>query len=162
MRTLNALFILVLVGVLCSGYFVQFDFHEQPCPLCMLQRLSMIGVASGLLLNLRFGIRPAHYGISLLSALLGAAVAVRQISYHICPNFPAFEKPIFGLNLYTWGFIVFACSIFAIAVLQILNRYSEEKPLSRFEKLAYLALFLVALANAITTYLECGLTPCAA
>ncbi len=164
LRFLNALFILVLCGVLFGGFFVQFDFHEQPCPFCMLQRLSMIGVACGPVLNLRYGIRPFHYGMSLLASIFGAAVAVRQVAYHVCPTFPVFDKPVFGLYLYTWGLIVFVCSILAISLLLLFHKKEDEASvkMNLFEKFTLLFILILALANMITTVQECGLSPCAA
>lgn len=164
-KNLNALFILTLSGVLLAAYSVQFLKHEQPCPLCMLQRLGMIGVASGLLLNLKFGIRPIHYGLSLLSAIFGGGVALRQICLHICPGDPKFGKPILDLSLYTWSFITFSCSIFVIALLLFLYR-SQTEPTSSVKmnilaKFSFAIIFLITLGNMVTTLLECGLSSCA-
>ncbi len=162
-RFLNALFILVLCGVLCNGYVIQFYFHEQPCPFCMLQRLSMMGVACGPALNLRFGIRPLHYGMSLLASLFGAAVGLRQIAYHVCPSFATYEWSVLGFYIFTWGFIVFVCSMIAISLFLLLYK-KDELPvkMNLFEKFVILFILILALANAITTFQECGLTACAA
>lgn len=161
---LNSLFPIVLAGVILSAYYIQFFKHEDPCPLCMLQRLAMIGVAIGPLLNLRFGISTAHYGISLISAVFGKAVALRQICLHICPDFPAFGIPIFGFSLYTWSFIVFGCSIFTIAIMLILHRPSvdflEKRKVGLLGILAFTLIFIVAFADIITTLQQCGLSAC--
>ncbi len=163
-RTLNALFVLVLGGVLIGGYMVQFLLHEQPCPLCMLQRLAMLGIACGPLLNLRFGMKPIHYGFSILCALFGDSVSLRHIALHICPGFPKFGEPIWGLSLYSWAFLVFACSLFAIAILLMMHtREIEEREhtgLNRLEKSAFALIVFLALANATTTFLSCGFGPC--
>lgn len=160
----NAILILILCGVLFGGFFVQFFKHEQPCPLCLLQRLGMIGVAIGAALNLRFGIDPKHYAFSLLSCLVGSSVALRQITLHVCPNFPVSEvAPVLGLSLYTWSFIVFFCSVLSIALLLFLYdiRHQEKVPMNWLAKTALIALFLLIAGNVITTYLICGLGPCA-
>lgn len=163
-RSLNTIWIFIICGVLLAGYSVQFLKHELPCPLCLLQRLSMIGVAIGPLLNLRFGTSPSHYTISILSALFGGFVSLRQISLHICPGFPTFGEPVLGLELYTWALIVFACSILASAILLFLYSASSQYPqrikMNVWENTAFCFVLLVTAANVVTTLQECGLSAC--
>jgi hypothetical protein len=163
-RILNILWLFVLCGVLLSGYGYQLIKHEEPCPLCLLQRLGMIGVSIGILLNLRFGIRPEHYGLSILSALLGRIVSLRQISLHVCPEFPTFGSPVLGYDLYVWAFIVFTCSVFAAATLLIIYGFSRHKEISPvwgfWEKLSFTLVALLTGANIITTWLDCGFSAC--
>ncbi len=162
-RGLNALMAIVISFVLLSAYYVQFVLEEEPCCLCMLQRLGMISVACGNLLNLRFGIRPSHYGLSIISALCGASVSLRQISLHVCPQFPTFGEPMMGLSLFTWAFLVFLCSIVGVALLLFFYNpeRSAKKPshLNWFEKLPFGLLFAIALANVVTTFIQCGFGP---
>jgi disulfide bond formation protein DsbB len=163
-QRLNALVIVILSTVLLAGFAVQILLNEQPCPLCMLQRLGMIGVATGLLLNLWFGVQMAHYGLALLSALMGGFVALRQISLHICPGFSSYGVPVLGLSLYTWSFVVFVCSVLSVALLLFLYNPKEEAkaivPLNAWGKFACGLLLFVALANIFSTFLLCGLGPC--
>lgn len=163
-RSLNTLWAFIICGVLLAGYSVQFFKHELPCPLCLLQRLSMIGVAVGPLLNLRFGIYPAHYAISILSALFGGFISLRQISLHVCPGFPSFGEPVLGLELYTWALIVFVCSIFAAALLLFFHTtYSQniqKVRMNKFEDTAFWLVLLITAANIITTLQECGFSAC--
>lgn len=163
-RSLNTIWAFVICGVLLGGYSVQFLKHELPCPLCLLQRLSMIGVAMGPLLNLRFGIYPAHYAVSILSALFGGFVSLRQISLHICPGFSSFGEPVLGLELYTWALVVFACSIFVSAILLFLHTTSpqhiQKVQMSIFEKIAFWLVLFMTAANVVTTLQECGLSAC--
>jgi disulfide bond formation protein DsbB len=163
-RSLNTIWTLVICGVLAAGYSVQFLKHELPCPLCLLQRLSMIGVAMGPLLNLRFGIYPAHYAVSILSALFGGFVSLRQISLHVCPGFPTFGEPVFGLELYTWALIVFGCSIFVAAILLFfhtsVSQHPQKTKMSIWEEIPFWLVLFMTTANVITTLQECGLSPC--
>lgn len=163
-RFFNALIVFILCGVLLAAYCVQFFWHEEPCPLCMLQRLGMISVASGLLLNLFFGIRMSHYALSLLSSLMGGLVALRQISLHACPGASPFGLPVLGVSLYTWSFIVFACCVLAISLLLFLYKpvKSEEIPVQQewFAKYALVLTSIVTVANIATTYLQCGFGVC--
>jgi disulfide bond formation protein DsbB len=152
-RILNLLFIFVLEAVLIAGFVYQFTKQEEPCPLCFLQRLGMIGIVSALLMNLRFGIRAQHYGLAILSAVLGRLVSLRQIGFHVCPEFPTFGEPILGLDLYVWAFMVFTCAIFSAAVLTILYGYTKNHEYlptwGKAEKGALGLVFLIALANMI-------------
>ncbi len=160
-RFLNAAMIYTFIGILLSAYYQQFTKHEEPCPLCLLQRLAMIGVCTGAFLNLRFGITPFYYGLSLLAGLGGMAVSIRQILLHICPGSPTFGTPVFGLGLYTWAFLSFLSSFIAISFLLMLYHSSfKSYPMNLFEKFAAALLFLVTLANAVTTFMECGFGPC--
>ncbi len=57
MRNINAIGALGLGAIVTGAYIFQFVLHELPCPLCLLQRIGMLGAAFGLLLNVRFGLR---------------------------------------------------------------------------------------------------------
>lgn len=164
-KNLSALVIFIICAVLLSAFGVQLLMHETPCPLCLLQRLCMIAVAISLLLNNWFGVRPAHYGLGLLGCLLGGSIALRQIALHVCPGFPTFGIPVLGLSLYTWSFLVFACSVLAIALLLLF--YQPKNPqsevvsqLSILDRVAFTALVLVVILNIITTFLQCGIGGC--
>lgn len=163
-RNLNALLVWILSAILLSAYSVQFIFKEEPCPLCMLQRLGMFGVSIGALLNVCFRIHPAHYAVILVSSLFGGLVALRQISLHVCPGFSTFGMPVLGLSLYTWSFLIFACCIAGTAFLLFLvNPKQVSEPqgeLNLFCKSAFLAIFLLAAANVLTTLWQCGFGPC--
>jgi disulfide bond formation protein DsbB len=163
-RNLNALLVLIISGILLGGFGVQIFMKETPCPLCWLQRIGMIGVAAGAFLNLQFGIRPAHYGLSLISALMGGTIALRQISLHVCPGFSKFGEPVLGVSLYTWSFFVFACATLYIAGLLFL--YDPKQPQhpsltnNWLCRLAIWALLVVTFGNIVATLLQCGLGPC--
>ena len=162
-RILNTIWIYVLFFVLLGAYIYQYSKHQNPCPLCEMQRISMILVSIGPILNIRFGIYALHYGISVIFAIFGGVVALRQISLHICPNFPRFGDRVFGLELYTWAFLVFVASIFAIGCLLTIylpNKENISKKLVGYEKVAIILIILISLSNAITTFLQCGIGPC--
>jgi len=168
---INAAGLLIISGVLLGAYYVQFFMGEFPCPLCLLQRLGMLGVAFGALLNLRYGLRPAHYGVSLISAVFGACVYVRQILLYIVPGTGAsgYGSSVFGLHLYTWAFIVFSVAILLIAIMMLFDKQFEDKAQTDTShcqtKLIHslsILLVLIAAANVLTTYLECGPGQCPA
>ena len=161
-RISNAFMIIVLMAVISAAFYQEFTGEGPPCPLCFLQRLGMIGVATGILMNLRFGVRIRHYAYSLLSALIGGAVAVRQICLHICPGFPIFGYPVFGYNLYTWSFIVFCCCTLAIVIFLFLFSPDQRQkfPMNSLEKFAFGYLVLITVANILLAFQVCELGPC--
>lgn len=151
--------------VLLGAYGIQFILWEFPCPLCLLQRMGMIGVGFGAVLNIKFGLRPAHYGISLMSALFGASVSTRQILLHIVPGTGSYGNPILQLHLYTWAFIIFASTALTISILlifdkQFQNTGKDSVPLRGYARIVVITLMVIAAANIVTTLLECGLKPC--
>lgn len=164
-RNLNALLGFIISMVLSGGFAIQLFKQEIPCPLCYLQRLGMLGVAAGALMNVKFGPHKRHYGLSLLAACFGGFVALRQIALHVCPGTPTFGHPFWGLSLYTWSFIVFICSIAYIALLLLIFDKEEDAPvtlpMNRWGKTVWALLFLIALGNVGATLLQCGFGPCA-
>jgi disulfide bond formation protein DsbB len=151
-----------LIVVLVVAYADQFAGHDLPCPLCLLQRVAIAGVAFGLLLNLRYGPQPSAYGIMLLSALFGMAVAGRQVVLHIAPGTGSYGAPLLGLHLYTWSFLLFGTVILGTAVLLLIPRPTlpvRALPRQVQHGLAWAAIGLIAL-NAVTTFLQCGPLEC--
>ncbi len=70
LRDLNALGLLAVTLVLAAALVLQLTLGELPCPLCLLQRVGFVAVGCGLLLNVRFGPAPLHYGLVILGALI--------------------------------------------------------------------------------------------
>jgi disulfide bond formation protein DsbB len=148
--------------VLLVAFGMQFGLNELPCPLCMLQRVALVLCGFGFLLNLRFGVQPLHYGLSILSALLGFAAAGRQVLLHIVPGTGAYGSALFGLHLYTWSAILFAAIIAGIAALMIVGGGDRGEE-NRFRGLARVAAWLliaVTLANALNSFAQCGPVEC--
>lgn len=164
-RNINILGALGISSVLLGAYGFQFILWEFPCPLCLLIRMGMLGVAFGFLLNLKFGIRPSHYGVSIISAMFGGAVALRQVLLHIVPGTGSYGSPVFGMHLYTWAFVIFAAAVLIIGILlvfdrQFVNKETEEPALSGFAKFVFILVIVIALTNVVTAFLECGIGPC--
>jgi len=167
-RKLHIVALLLLSAPLLGAFGIQIFMQELPCPLCLLQRMGMLGVAVGLLMNLKFGIRPMHYGLSITAALIGAAVSTRQILLHIVPTpngVMGYGDAVLGLHLYTWALVVFMASIAGIALLMIFMKWSENIneeniTLNSVEKFIFALFILLALANTVGAFLECGISPC--
>jgi disulfide bond formation protein DsbB len=152
--------------VLLAAFGFQVVLHELPCPLCLLQRLGLLGIAFGVLLNLRFGTRVTHYAISCISAIFMAVVAARQIFLHIAPGDAGYGADFFGYHMYTWSFIIaVAFILFTMLVLMLEKQF---KPMSMklpsFEKhfINFMigVIVLLALINVVSVFLECGLNEC--
>lgn len=117
-RLVNVAALFALIGVLAGSLHLQFGIGEQPCPLCLVQRSAMIGLAIGPVMNLLWGLRPAHYALSILAAMVGAAGSTRQILLHIAdPADPGYGPTVAGLHLYTWALITFAVAIAGCALM---------------------------------------------
>src|SRR5262245_66460603 len=96
------------------------------------------------------------YGLSVLAAVVGAAISGRQILLHIVPPDPGYGDPVMGLHLYTWSFIVFV----TVLVVAVLNLTFAGEMTRRAERAGWPAalvwplLALVMRANAVGVSVE--------
>jgi len=161
-RLLNALAVVGLSLVLLGAYVLQFSLGELPCPLCMLQRIAFALVVTGFVMNLRFGARPLHYAMVLVSAGYGLMVSGRQVLLHIVPGSGAYGTAVLSLHLYTWAAILFAATVAGTALLLALHTPTCEAPPPRrcwVDALCWVAAGLVFL-NAVTSFAQCGPIEC--
>ena len=159
---LNALALYAIAAVLLAAFYFQFALGELPCPLCLLQRVALTGLAVGPVLTLRHGPRPAHYGLIILAGLLGATIASRQVLLHITPGDPGYGSALMGYHFYTWALLCFVAAIAASAVMLLFRgQFAEDvPPLGAFELAAVWIMLAVTLANGGAALLECGFTWC--
>lgn len=169
-RWINILALFALIGVLAGSLHLQFGIGEQPCPLCLVQRSAMIGLAIGPLMNLLWGMKPAHYALSILAAMVGGAASTRQILLHIAtPGDPGYGPAVLGLHLYTWAFITFAIAIVGCAVMLLwdapfrigdtgIRGQSRGMRIVAFTAITWVTLDLLVIA--ISVLPECGLGMC--
>lgn len=160
-RLLNAVGLLGIGTVLALAFIDQIWFRDLPCPLCILQRVGFFAAGFGIALNIVFGPKPSHYGVAIIGAVGGAAIAMRQILIHIVPGTGSYGNPVFGLHLYTWAFIAFVVIVVGCAIMLLDDRqFSRVEPMSARLKpfpLSALLLFLVlAVANIFSTIALCG------
>jgi len=154
---LNALSLYVLAALLAAAFAAQLLLGELPCPLCLLQRIMFATLAVGPILNIRFGPRPSHYALSLLSAVAGAVVSSRQVLLHIMPGDLGYGSALLG----------FIAAIALLAAILLFDRQFEDdgaaQPVAA-GVFAYASVWLVIglmAMNAISTLLECGFGACA-
>lgn len=161
-RNLNALQALVITLILFGALLFQFFGNEKPCSLCLLQRIAMFLVATGALMNCCFGPRKIHYGFVLLTSVFGGCVALRQIALHVCPSFPTFGTPFWGLSLYAWSFLIFASSIVYTGLLLIIfdRSHDNNAPMNILGHFVFWVLFLISVVNIVYTFILCGFGPC--
>lgn len=164
-RYLNAMGAIGIFLILIMAFALQIFLHELPCPLCFLQRFGFLGVALGFLMNLRFGMRPSHYAIVLLSALFAGLTALQQISFHIIPGTGAYGSPLFGLHLYTWSFILSLTIIVITTLLLAIDKQYQinivkQMSVSYITKILFAILIFLVLANGMSVLLECGISLC--
>ena len=154
--------------VLLIVFGLQVGLNELPCPLCILQRVAFVICGFGFVLNLRFGVQPLHYGLSLLGALFGLAAAGRQVMLHVVPGSGAYGSAILGLHLYTWSAVAFLAVVAGVALLMIVggrpdHDRGDHQAAMRFRGLSRFAAYLLiaaTLANAINSLVLCGPVEC--
>jgi disulfide bond formation protein DsbB len=164
-RLLNALGLVAIDTLLVLAFIDQLWFRDLPCPLCILQRVGFIAAGFGIALNLLFGPRPSHYGLTILGAAVGGSIAMRQILVHIVPGSGSYGNAVFGMHLYTWAFIGFLLIIIGTAIMLLYDRqFARPEPWSsRLDVLALTALvtfLLIAVGNIVSTLFLCGFGLC--
>src|SRR5205814_4045573 len=147
--TLNALGLYGVALVLLVAFAAQLLLHELPCPLCLLQRIQFAMLAVGPILNIRFGARPSHYAVSLLTAVAGAAFAARQMLLHVMPGDPGYGSALLGYHYYSWAFIGFAMAVVALAAMLLFHeQFSEIDKRQAIGAFARTAVWLAVAATA--------------
>jgi protein dithiol:quinone oxidoreductase len=82
-RNVNLLGFLWCAGMMAYALFVQYGLHEEPCPLCILQRVAVI--ATGTVFLAAFVHNPDNFGARIygvlidIAALAGILVAARHV-----------------------------------------------------------------------------------
>ena len=123
--------ILGICGVLVGALFVQFVAGEFPCPLCLLQRMAMILAAMGSVFVIThghyariqgFSVMGLGYGMSILAAVAGLAIATRQVLLHIQPGDPGYGSPVLGMHLYSWSVVVFLVVLVVSGLMLVFGR----------------------------------------
>jgi disulfide bond formation protein DsbB len=161
----------VIAGILTAAMTLQYANGELPCPLCLLERVAMLGVCFGIMLNFRHGFSYQNTGFSLLSAILLLVIAVRQSLLDIYPR-PGHEyigSAIFGIHMPVWSIIIALALLIAYAVkLATLggDEYLREAEVAEFPAIRKIAdalsLYVIAICviNLVSVVLQCGFGEC--
>jgi len=170
---LNEMFALgmltMIAAVLTAALFMQYARGELPCPLCLLQRVAMLGVCFGLMQNIRSGFSDRNMGYSLLFSVFLLVVAARQTLLDIYPR-PGHEyvgSAVLGLHMPVWSVLIALALITAFAIKMIVvGTEGVTRPAQRrsvFERVAVAAsLYVIAitLVNFGSVVVQCGLGEC--
>ncbi|MHB1948467.1 MAG: disulfide bond formation protein B [Gammaproteobacteria bacterium] len=162
-RLLNIIELCGIILMLFMAFAFEVIYRELPCPLCLLQRVGFLCVALGFLMNLRFGLRPSHYSIVIISALFTSVVALRQIFLHIVPGTGAYGSPVFGYHLYTWSFIFSMLIVVVTTIMLGIDRqYQSAKriPLLKSTQALFAIVLFLVLMNLLSVFMECGFREC--
>ena len=165
LQTANALAMLIISLILSGALYFQFGLNEDPCPLCLLQRLGMFGILFGLSMNIFFGFKPTHFALVIFSSLVGLVFSTRQVLLHICPisgEPEGYGTPIFGMYLYSWGVLIFVASILcsAIFLMCLPKKEDTNMTITKFNRIMFYVVVLLLTINVIATFNECLIGPC--
>ena len=161
----------VIAGILTAAMTLQYVNGELPCPLCLLERVAMLGVCFGIMLNFRRGFSYQNTGFSLLFAIVLLVVSVRQSLLDIYPR-PGHEyigSAIFGIHMPVWSIIIALALLTAYAIkLAILggDEYLREADVSEFPAIRRIAdvlsiyVIAICLINLVSVILQCGFGEC--
>jgi disulfide bond formation protein DsbB len=157
--------------IILMAFFFQFVMKEIPCPLCLLQRLGLLAIGFGFLLNMHFHVRPSHYALSLLAAVFTSFISLRQIALHVTDPI-GFGSKILGMHMYSWVFVI---SMLAIIYISIVMSYPQQyeirkapqkvseaknKKIRVLTHIIFLIYVLIIFTNLVSTFFECGLHEC--
>jgi len=163
-RGLDTLALLALSGILLVAFYYQIVLSELPCPLCALQRAGFVVAGVGLILNLRVGYSPAHYGLVLLAAVAAGSASLRQIALHVIPGTGHYGSALYGLHFYTWAFVGYGALVAYVGVMLLLAARAPARdrapPAGSLTAFACWLFVAVVAANVASFLLECGLGPC--
>lgn len=162
---LNVLALFAVSFTLLFAFAWQFAFGELPCPLCYLQRAGFVACGIGFLLNVRFGVAPAHYGVAILGAIAGGFASLRQVFLHIAPGSGSYGSPFLGLHFYTWALIGFAAVVVLCAVMLLIDSAGDradpsDERTSAIGRLSMTAFAFLVAADIVVGFAQCGVGAC--
>lgn len=172
---LNDLFLLlmlaIIAGILTTAMTMQYVYGELPCPLCLLERVALFGVAFGIGMNFRHGFSYRNTGISLLFAIFLLVVSVRQTLLDIYPR-PGHEyigTAVLGLHMPVWSILIALAILTGYALkLTVLGdddrlEHAQIARISWLSRIAQvLSLYVVVLCavNFGSVIVQCGFGEC--
>ncbi len=175
MIQLNYIFSLMILAVmgfiLTTAIYMELAHGENPCPLCLLQRVAYFGICFGVILSLRNGYSMRYEGLTLIVILLLLIMSTRQTIINIYPR-PGHEyigSAILGLHMPVWSIVFSILLLFAYAIRFCILGFSDSLSHSHDEfypKISFiasiLAWFIIVLCgfNLLTVFLQCGFSVC--
>lgn len=172
---LNYLFLLAMLvaiaAILVTAMVLQYAYGEVPCPLCLLQRVALLGICFGIMQNLRGPFSYQNTGFSLVFALILLVVAARQTLLDIYPR-PGHAyvgTAVLGLHMPVWSVVIalmillaYALKLAVIGSDQHLRDHAARSfPLIwRAAEVVGICVIAIAAVNLVSALLQCGLGQC--
>lgn len=172
---LNYLFLLsmmiAIAVILSSAMYLQFFYHEIPCPLCLLQRYIYFGIAFCMMLNFRNGYTLRDSGLALLFTVFLLIVSVRQslLDIFVRPGHQWVGSAIFGIHMPLWSFLISLIIFFAYSLKFCIIKEGDFLALAKIENYPWLRkaaygvswfLIFLLLANLVAIFIQCGFQAC--
>ena len=165
------LVMLVVAGILTAAMTLQYAKGELPCPLCLLERLALLGVCFGILLNFRSGFSYQNTGFTLLAALFLLVVSVRQslLDIYPRPGHAYIGSAVLGLHMPVWSIVIALALLLAYAIkLSVIggDEYLRRHDVAEFPRLRKTALVIggyvlaICAINLVSVIVQCGLGEC--
>lgn len=167
----SLLILLAMGSILSAALFLQVVDKEIPCPLCLLQRVTYLGICFGIILNLRCGYSLRHDGLILLTTVLLLIISTRQTLLDIYPRVghEYVGTAILGLHMPVWSIIIAVCLLLAYALRFSILGYGDyltDVRIESYPKIKLVAYFfaicIIALCaiNLMASFLQCGFESC--
>jgi disulfide bond formation protein DsbB len=167
-RLVLVLMLAALAAVLTAALVLQYALGEIPCPLCLLQRMAMLGCCFGLLHQLRADGSERGAGIGLVFALLLLVISMRQTLLDIVPR-PGHAyvgQAVFGLHMPVWSVVIALALLAGFAMRSALFGAPRSVPETmatatrRCVRGLELYVVLLCAVNLVSVVLQCGLGDC--
>ncbi len=159
-NALDTLALLVLCLILAIAFYYQLYFQELPCALCVLQRMGLSLIAIGLILNLKYGYKPAHYYIVIISATINSFMALTQVLLHIVPGSGNYGDAVFGIHMYTWNFVISMGFVLYASIAGLLSSNNRKLKHQQYVKYIIILFLVILSANILTVFAVCGMYMC--
>ena len=167
-RLVLLLMLATVAAILSLAMVLQFAFGEIPCPLCLLQRVAMLGCCFGLVQQLRAEESQHGAGIGLMFALLLLVISARQTLLDIVPR-PGHSyvgQAVFGLHLPVWSVAIAVALLTGFAIRFALFGAprgvadAEDSAIHRCARGLELHVVFLCALNFVAVVLQCGLGEC--
>lgn len=165
-RGLNYVGLVIPLLVVLGAMAAQVVSGELPCSHCNLERLGYFTIALGPALNLRFGIRPSHYGISLAGAMFLGTVSIDmmvRIAQEIGPA--GYGPVVLGLHVNSWSLIISIVAGVGVVLMLLWERQFDlvrpggttlGRPTGLLLSIALIFVMGVVALDLISVIVECG------
>ena len=162
----------VVIGAITVAITQQYGYGMAPSALGVVERSALIGAAIAPMLNLLRGMRPNHYAIAILAAVVGCAASGRQILDHatgdltLDPN-----EVVFGRPMFEWAFAIFLAVVLACAAMLLWTSswravdrglFHHRGAARAFTFSTIIWLFVYVVLSLVQVVANCGITMCPA